>query len=187
MPQNPVAQARPRQPADRAARRLRRSRPLHHRRDQEGLCRRHREQRPELVGRDHRASDSQSNPNRAAEVASELILEDEVDIITGGLDAGHHQPGRRPGRSQRSALHHHRLPVAALFLRAQRRSGRRASTGPTTSSGASRTSSPPSSRFGSRAASRRASAGSSPTMPTAMPGATPSSASRRRCRRRASR
>ena len=37
-------------------------------------------------------------------------------------DARHHQSGRRPGRGQRGALHHHQLPVAALFLRPPRRS-----------------------------------------------------------------
>ena len=38
-------------------------------------------------------------------------------------DARHHQSGRRPGRGQRGALHHHQLPVAAVFLRPQGRSG----------------------------------------------------------------
>ena len=41
--------------------------------------------------------DSQSNPNRAAEVASELILQDEVDILLGARDTRHDQPGSRPG------------------------------------------------------------------------------------------
>ena len=38
-------------------------------------------------------------------------------------DARHHQSGRRPGRGQRGALHHHQLPVAAVLLRPQGRSG----------------------------------------------------------------
>ena len=69
------------------------------------------------------SKDSQSSGNRAAEVAAELILGDKVDLIVGLGNAGHHQPGRRSGRSQRGAVHHHQLPVAALFLRPQRRSG----------------------------------------------------------------
>jgi ABC-type branched-subunit amino acid transport system substrate-binding protein len=67
------------------------------------------------------SKDSQSSGSRAAEVASELILGDKVDLIL--ASARHHQSGRRPGRGQRGALHHHQLSVAALFLRAQGRSG----------------------------------------------------------------
>ena len=115
-------QGRPCQPEDRPARRLRRGRQFHPRagaRPPEEGARR-------VGGKTYQveiiSKDSQSNASRASEVASDLILGDKVDLIIASADARHHQSGRRPGRSQRGALRHHQLPVAALFLRPQGRS-----------------------------------------------------------------
>ena len=44
--------------------------------------------------------DSQSNPNRAAEVANELILSSRIDLMVVAPFAGHRQPGRRSMRDQ---------------------------------------------------------------------------------------
>ena len=71
------------------------------------------------------AKDSQSNPNRAAEVAAELILKDEVDIITAAATPDTTNPVADQAEVNERALHHHRLPVAALFLRPQRRARHR--------------------------------------------------------------
>ena len=85
------------------------------------------------------SKDSQSNPNRAAEVAADLILGDEVDIIVAASTPDTTNPVADQAEDQRGALHHHRLPVAALFLRPQRRAGRGVPVRPTTSSGGSKT------------------------------------------------
>ena len=85
------------------------------------------------------SKDSQSSGSRASEVASELILGDKVDLILGVGDARHHQPGRRPGRGQRGALHHHRTVRGSRTSSAARAIRPRASPGPIISSGASRT------------------------------------------------
>ena len=65
--------------------------------------------------------DSQSDPNRAAEVASRPDPRRQGRPHAGGQHAGDDQPGRRPVRGQRRALHLERRPVAAVVLRPQRR------------------------------------------------------------------
>ena len=60
--------------------------------------------------------DSQSDPNRAAEVAKELIVDDEVDLMLDGRDAGDRQPGLHAMRDRGDALRLHQLPVAAVFI-----------------------------------------------------------------------
>jgi hypothetical protein len=71
------------------------------------------------------SKDSQSNPNRAAEVAADLILKDEVDIIVAASTPDTVNPVSDQAGSQRHALHYDRLPLAALLLRPQRQSRRR--------------------------------------------------------------
>ena len=61
--------------------------------------------------------DSQSNPNRAAEVAKELISRDEVQPDSGGLDAGNHQPGLHRGRGRGNAGDFIRGTLAAVVHR----------------------------------------------------------------------
>ena len=126
------------------------------------------------------AKDSQSSGNRAAEVAVRADPRGQGRPAGRRRHARHHQSGVRPGRGQRDALHHHQLPVAAVLLRPQGRSGQGLQLDLPSSSGASRTSSPPSSRCGTARRPTRWSAACSPTTPTATPGATRSAACRRR-------
>ena len=124
--------------------------------------------------------DSQSNPNRAAEVAGELD------------PAGRHRPHgrRRDARELQSRSATSASSTACRASRPRRRgspgsSGAaairpRASTGPTTTSGASRTLSRSSPASGSRSTPTRRSVCSSPTTATATPGAIQNSACRRR-------
>ena len=65
--------------------------------------------------------DSQSNPNRASEVAAQLINNDTVDIMIASSTSDTCQSGLRPMRAQRRALHHLRRSVAGLVLPAQGR------------------------------------------------------------------
>ena len=124
--------------------------------------------------------DSQSNPNRAAEVAGELILQDGDRLHGRRRDARELQSGLRPVRAQRRAVHLDHDAVAALVLRARRRSGQGLSTGPTTISGGSRTLSRSSPASGSRSTPTRVVGCSSPTTATATPGAMQNWACRRR-------
>ena len=73
-------QDRLRQPEDGPAGRLRRGRRLRPQGIRRGHRRRDRQRRHDLPDRD-RAKDSQSNPDRAAEVAGELITDDKVDLM----------------------------------------------------------------------------------------------------------
>ena len=67
--------------------------------------------------------DSQSNPNRAGEVANDLILKDKVDLMLVCRHARNRQPGQRCVRGERGAVHLDRGAVAAVVLRPQGRSG----------------------------------------------------------------
>ena len=79
------------------------------------------------------------NARRRGRGRSDPQGQDRLDA--GVLDARDHQPGLRPMRARRSALHLDRRALAAVVLRARRQAGAKASTIPITSSGASRTSS----------------------------------------------
>jgi branched-chain amino acid transport system substrate-binding protein len=69
------------------------------------------------------AKDSQSTGTRAAGVASELILGDKVDILLASSAPDTTNPVADQAEvNEVFSLHHHRLPVAALFLRPERRS-----------------------------------------------------------------
>ena len=46
------------------------------------------------------SKDSQSNTNRASEVAADLILKDKVDFVSGFQHAGNNEPGRGSSRSK---------------------------------------------------------------------------------------
>ena len=67
--------------------------------------------------------DSQSNPNRAAEVAEQLIVGDKVDLILAASNSGNHQPSVDAVRDRGDALCHHHVPVAAVFHRPSGQSG----------------------------------------------------------------
>ena len=73
--------------------------------------------------------DSQSDPNRAAEVAGELITQDKPDIIFGGMTPGGQHPCRTAVRGERRALHHLRVSHGAVVLRHGRRPGCRLQVG----------------------------------------------------------
>ena len=75
------AENRLRVAANRPARAVRRSRPLHDPADADGAERRHRDRRQDRIRSSIVVKDSQSNPNRAGEVANDLILKDKVDIM----------------------------------------------------------------------------------------------------------
>jgi branched-chain amino acid transport system substrate-binding protein len=68
--------------------------------------------------------DSQSNPNRAAEVAKQLIVDDKVDLVLAASTPENHQPGVDAMRDRGDALRHHHVPVAAVFHRPAGQSGR---------------------------------------------------------------
>ena len=99
--------------------------------------------------------DSQSDPNRAAEVAGELILKDKVDLMLVVDTPETTNPVSDQCEAERRALHLDRGAVAAVVLRPRRAIRPRASTGPTTSSGGSRTSSPSSPTSGTRVADQQ--------------------------------
>ena len=60
--------------------------------------------------------DGQSSPNRAAEVAAELIKTDKVDLMLVGRHPGCRQSGSRSMRNQPGALRQHRRTLAAYFF-----------------------------------------------------------------------
>ncbi len=124
------------------------------------------------------SKDSQSNPNRAAEVASELILGEEA---TSYWRPPHRtRPTRYPTRrnSTRSPASRPTVPGSPISSAAMAIPPR-ASTTPITSSGVWKMSSRPSSRSGRKAALLVTSAAFSPTTQTAMPGVMKFTASRR--------
>lgn len=130
------------------------------------------------------AKDRQSNPNRAAEVASALILNDGVNLIL-----TKDTPDTTNPVCDQAELNEIPCisPIArgspgSLAAAAIRKWG---STIPITSSGGWKTSSPTSPRSGTSRVRRRRSAGCFPMMPMAMPGATRRSVCRGRWRRRA--
>ena len=115
-------QDRPRQPAHRPARRLRRGRHFHPRAGARHPRQGPAERRQDLQGRDRlQGQPVERQPRRRSRVRTDPARQGRS---AGGVrHARHHQPGVRPGRGQRGALHRHQLPVAAVFLRPQGRSG----------------------------------------------------------------
>ena len=69
------------------------------------------------------AKDGQTDESRTAEVASELILKDKVDIITASSGSNRLQSDRQHRRAQRGALHHCRRSLGVLLLRPQSAEG----------------------------------------------------------------
>jgi branched-chain amino acid transport system substrate-binding protein len=67
------------------------------------------------------SKDSQSSTSRASEVAAELILRDKVDLLVAASTPDTTNPVADQAEVN-DTVRHHRLPVAALFLRPQRRS-----------------------------------------------------------------
>ena len=137
------AEARLRQPADRAARRLRRGRRVHPRpvpREREERARHRRHQLCRRGGGEGLAV--QPQPRRRGRQGADRRRRDRPDA--GRLDAGDHQPGVDAVRDRGGALHLDHGAVAALVHRppgqsaATRRAGSPSST-PSTISGGSRT------------------------------------------------
>ena len=129
--------------------------------------------------------DSQSNPNRAAEVAKELIVDDEIDLMLVASTPETTNPVSTQCEIEEMPCISTMAPWQPWFIGRQanpaatRRRGSRSTT-PTTISGASRTSSPSSPTCGTSSRPTSRSAASSRTTATAMPGAIRMSASRRR-------
>ena len=118
-------QARLCQPADRAARRLRRSRQLHHRQFQGSDQGRHQDRQRHRAGRGRRQGQPvQSEPRRRGRQGSDRPGQDRPDA--GRLDAGDHQPGLDPMRDRGGAVHLDGGAVAALVHRPAGQSRRRA-------------------------------------------------------------
>ena len=118
-------QARLCQPADRPARRVRRSRQLHHREFQGGRQGRHQaRQRRRSGGSRRQGQPVESEPRRAGRQGSDRPGQDRPDA--GGLDAGDHQSGLDAMRDRRGAVHLDGGAMAALVHRPPGRSGRRA-------------------------------------------------------------
>ncbi len=127
--------------------------------------------------------DSQSNPNRAAEVAKELIVDDEINLMLVSSTPETTNPVSTTCEAEQIPCLSTVAPWQPWFIGQQ---GNPAipqagspSTTPITSSGVLRTSSPSSPACGARSRPTRRSAVFSRTTATAMPGATRSSASRR--------
>ena len=66
-------------------------------------------------------ADSQSDSNRAAQVAGDLITNDKVDMMMASGSPGHRQPGGRPVRGARLPVHRQLRALAAVLLRPRRR------------------------------------------------------------------
>ena len=64
--------------------------------------------------------DSRSDPNRAAEVASDLIKSDRVDLLLASNTPETVNPVADQAELNERPLHHQRCAVATLFLRARR-------------------------------------------------------------------
>ena len=69
------------------------------------------------------AKDSQSNPNRAAEVATELILQDKVNLIVASATPDTTNPVADQAELNEVPCITDQLPLAALLLRPRRRPG----------------------------------------------------------------
>ena len=172
-------QDRPCQPENRSARRLRRSRRLHPRTSARHLEQGPAKRRQDLQGRDHlQGQPVERQPRRGSRVRTDPRRQGQPDRRLG--HARHHQSGGRPGRGQRGALHHHQLPVAAVFLRPQGRPEEGLHLDLSFLLGPRGRDRRVPGAVGRRCRPTRWSAGCSPTTPTAMPGAIPSSACRRR-------
>ena len=118
-------QARLCQPADRAARRLRRGRQFHHRQFQGSDEGRHQDRQRDRAGRGHRQGQPvQSEPRRRGRQGADRPGQDRPDA--GRLDAGDDQPGLDPVRDRGGAVHLDRGAVAALVHRPAGQSRRRA-------------------------------------------------------------
>ena len=172
-------QDRPRQPAHRPARRLRRGRHLHPRtgarHPRQGPAKR----RQDLPGPDRlQGQPVERQPRRRGRVRTDPVA---TRSICSSPPARPTPPIRCPTRPRST-----RCPASPPTVRGSRISSAarairpRASTGPICSSGASRTSSRRSSRCGTARRPTRSSAACSRTTPTATPGATRSAACRRR-------
>ena len=110
------AQDRLRQPEDRPARAVRRGRRLHLRRHPDGRRRGHRQRRHDLPDRDRgEGQPVRPEPGRRGRRPADHRRRDRPDAR--GLDAGDDQPGRRPVRGQRRAVHLVGCAVAAVVLR----------------------------------------------------------------------
>ena len=141
-------QDRPRQPADRPARRLRRGRRLHPRRRCAASCSKAaRERRQDLQGRDHlQGQPVERQPRRRSRLRPDPRRQGRPDLVASARPT---PPTRCPTRPRST-----RCPASPPTARGSRISSaaratrRRASTGPIISSGAWRTSSPPSWRCG---------------------------------------
>ena len=177
--QSRVDQDRPCQPAHRPARRLRRGRHLHPRAGARHPRQGPRGRRQDLSGADHQQGQPvERHPRLRSRVRADPRRQGRPDRRLG--DARHHQPGRRPGRGQRGAVHHHQLPVAAVLLRPPRRSEEGVHLDLPLLLGPGGRDRARSWRCGTARRPTRWWAACSPTTPTATPGATPSSACRRR-------
>ena len=83
----------------------------------------HRQQRQAGRDRDHRQGQPvEPEPRGRSGVGTDPEGRGQPHAVA--CHARHHQPGGRSGRTERGALHHHQLPLAALFLRPRRRSRR---------------------------------------------------------------
>ena len=163
-------QARLCQPADRPARRLRRGRQF----IIDGFL-----AAAKAAGLNFEVivKDSQSNPNRAAEVANELIVNDEINLMLVASTPETTNPVATTCEAEEMPCISTVAPWQPWFIGQQANPGRPGiagsrSTTPTTSSGGSRTSSRSSPTCGPSSRPTRRSAGCSRMTATAMPGAT---------------
>ena len=69
--------------------------------------------------------DSQSSPNRCAEVAAALIKTDKIDMMLVASTPGYRQSGGRSMRNQPGALRQHRCTRGAIPLRPRRKTRQR--------------------------------------------------------------
>ena len=171
------------QPADRTARRVRRSRQFRDLEFPQHRARRAQDRQRQLSGRGRRQGQPvQSQPRRRRCARTDRVEQDRPDA--GGLDAGDHQPGRDHVRGRRDALHLDGRAVAALFHRppAEPRQSRLLEAVQLDLPfllGARGRDRGLHQHVGTTLRPTNRSAGCSPTTATAMPGATSRSASRR--------
>ena len=69
-------------------------------------------------------TDSQSDPNRASQLARQLILNNNVDLLLSLVHPRDRQPGRGGGPDRGRALRGHQRPVGVLVRRPGRQPGR---------------------------------------------------------------